>query len=106
MKHIVPDPLLPVVSVFESTHAERYEQYVVDTAASGLVEIDGAGRRNLVWLAGHRVGFRYEQGTLVGPQDAVKVVLSSDPGKIHAFPVSAAALTTVLCARCKGLIST
>jgi len=57
---------------------------------SGAVELDDRGRRNIIWLAGEPTGFRYEAGIPVGPTDAVKVVLSSEARKVHAFPVTAA----------------
>ena len=106
MKHTAPNPLLDVVSVFETTSEGRYRNYIVDAAASGGVELDDAGRRNIVWLAGERTGFRYEAGRLAGPTDGIKVVLSSEARKIHAFPIRAATLTTTYCARCGGLVST
>lgn len=106
MKHTVPGALHDAVSVFESTSTGRYEQHVVDAGASGAVEIDERGRRNIILLAGERTGFRWEGGVLQGPQDGVKVVLSSESGKVHAFPIDASALRTDRCARCGGLIAT
>ena len=105
MKHTVPSGLYDAVSVFESTSTGRYERHIVDAGASGAVEIDDAGRRNIIWLAGERTGFRWESGVLQGPQDGVKVVLSSESGKVHAFPIDASALKTEQCARCGGLIA-
>ncbi len=52
MKHTVPSVLYEAVSVFESTSTGRYERYVVDAGASGAIEIDDRGRRNISWLAG------------------------------------------------------
>lgn len=106
MKHSVPSQFHGVVSVFESTSTGRYEKYIVDTVASGAVEVDDQNRRNFIWLAGERTGFRYEHGILQGPQDGVKVVLSSESGEIHAFPVQASALASERCARCGRLIAT
>ena len=105
IKHTLPLSH-PFASVFNSTITGDYANYVVDTAASGAVELDAQGRQNFVWLAGYPTGFRYKDGALVGPTDGVKVVLSSDPTKVHAFPVKAAKLVTRLCASCGGLVST
>jgi hypothetical protein len=71
MKHTVPSALFDVVSVFETTSTGRYERYVVDAAASGAIEIDDHGRRNFIWLAGKRTGFRCEGGILRGPQEGI-----------------------------------
>lgn len=106
MKHTVPSTCHDVVSVFESTSTGRYEQYVVDAGASGAVEIDDRGRRNIVYLAGERAGFRWERGVLQGPQDGIKVVLSSESGRVHAFPIEPSALRTGRCTRCGGPIAT
>ncbi len=106
MKHTVPSGLHDAVSVFESRSTGRYEQHVVDVGASGAVEIDDRGRRNIIWFAGERTGLRWEGGVLQGPQDGVKVVLSSESGKVHAFPIDASALRTERCARCGGPIAT
>jgi len=105
IKHTVP-LTHPSASVFNSTSAGPYANYVVDTAASGAVELDARGRRNFIWLAAHPTGFSYQDGVLVGPTDGVKVVLSSEETKVHAFPVSASDLATRRCANCHGLVST
>lgn len=105
LKHTLPNSH-PCASVFNSTSTRDYANYVVDAAASGVVELDAQGRRNIVWLAGHPTGFSYKDGALVDPTDGVKVVLSSEATKVHAFPVKVANLVTHLCASCRGLVST
>lgn len=94
MKHTVPREHYEAVSIFDSTSTGRYERHIVDASASGAVEIDDAGRRNIIWLAGERTGFRWEKGVLQGPQEGVKVVFSSESEKIHAFPIDVSALKT------------
>jgi hypothetical protein len=79
----------PSASIFNSTSTGDYANYVVDAATSGAVELDVYGRRNIIWVAGRPTGFSYNNGALVGPTDGVKVVLSSEDTKVHAFPVSA-----------------
>jgi hypothetical protein len=105
IKHTVPLSH-PSASIFNSTSTGEYASYVVDAAASGAVELDAYGRRNFIWLAGRPTGFSYKDGALVEPTDGVKVVLSSEATRVHAFPVKAANLVTRMCASCGGLIST
>jgi hypothetical protein len=105
IKHTVP-LVHPSASVFNSTSTGVYANYILDTAASGAVEIDAHGRRNIVWIAGRENGFSFRGGTLVGPTDGVKVVLSSEATLVHAFPISSTSLATHTCAWCGGLVST
>ena len=105
MKHTLP-PSHPFSSVFNSTSTGDYADYVVNTAASGAVEIDARGRRNIIWVAGRPTGFAYSGGALVGPTDGVKVVLSSEATKVHAFPVDMTTLATQKCESCGGPVST
>ncbi len=104
VKHTVPG-LHGDASVFDSTSTGPYADYVVSAGASGVVEIDDRGRRNIIWLAGRQTGFDYRNGVLVGPTDGVKVVLSSEAAKIHAFPVDATALTSRQCVSCGKLVA-
>jgi hypothetical protein len=104
-KHILPLSQ-PSASVFNSTSAGNYANYVVDAGASGAVELDAYGRRNIILIAGRPTGFSYVAGALVGPTDGVKVVLSSEATKVHAFPINAANLVTHACASCGGSVST
>ena len=102
MKHTVPDPNLDLQSVFADPTTEAYAKYVVDAAAAGCVEFDDRGRRNIIWVAGRTVGFRLEGGVLQQPQDAVKLVLSSETGLVHAFPENSTNFSTCTCAACAG----
>jgi hypothetical protein len=92
-------------SVFSSTSTGPYGDYIVSAAASGLVEVDDKGRRNFIFIAGQPTGFDYRNGTLIGPTEAVKVVLSSDDKRVHAFPISVGNLTTRRCSGCGALVS-
>ena len=105
IKHTLPFSH-PSASVFNSTSTGDYADYVVNAAASGAVEIDAQGRRNIIWIAGRPTGFNLQNGVLVGPTDAVKMVLSSEATKVHAFPVSSKSLETHVCASCGALVST
>jgi len=105
VKHTLPLSH-PSASVFDSTSTGIYANFVVDAAASGAVELDALGRRNFIWLAGRPTGFSYKNSVLLGPTDGVKVVLSSEATRVHAFPVQTINLVTHTCASCGGLVST
>ncbi len=102
MKHTVPDPEYMVQSVFASDSTRKYADYVVQSSLSGSVEFDDRNRRNIIWAAGEEMGFLYKDGALQQPQDAVKVVLSSETGKIHAFPQDTTTFSATSCANCGG----
>ena len=100
MKHTVPDPRYNVQSVFASPSTQAYQDYVVNSALSGSVEIENDNRVNVVWVAGPIVGFQYLSGQLVYPQDSVKVVLSTSTAHIHAYPQSSTQFVTAQCQDC------
>lgn len=88
-----------ISSSAQSTQA--YERYIVTILAAGAVEVDDRGRINVIWVAGRTVGFQFNWGQLMSPpQDAVKVVLSSDTGLVHAFPAHSTTSTGAQCADC------
>jgi hypothetical protein len=100
MKHAVPDARFNVQSVFGSPSTQAYENYIVSSSLSGSVEIDDRGRKNIIWAAGKEIGFRYENGVLKHPEDVVKVVLSTDSGKIHAYSQSSTQFSGSHCVVC------
>lgn len=100
IKHTVPDPTWQVQSVFDQPDRQQYRGYVVESLSAGSVEVDRWGRINVVWVASEYLGFRYEEGRLIVPQDAVKVVRSSATGYVHAFPVGSTNFTTQTCRDC------
>ena len=99
MKHTIPSTVYDVASVFDDPSTQTYGDYMVNTLASGCVEIDDRNRRNIVWVAGKRVGMKFEKGVPVSSGDAVKLVLSTDPQKVHAYPVSSTTLSTRSCSK-------
>ena len=103
-KHTVPSTQYPLQSVFTSPSTEEYGQYIVDASSAGSVEIDDMGRKNIIFVVGANSGFRYEYGQLKKPLDAVKIVLSSSTGKIHAYPEGSTSFSTQRCAKCGSLI--
>jgi len=100
MKHTVPDPKYNVQSVFQSASTQAYEDYIVSSSLSGSVQVDGRGRKNIIWAAGREIGFRCENGVLQHPEDVVKVVLSTDSGKIHAYSQSSTQFSGSCCTDC------
>jgi hypothetical protein len=56
LKHTVPGFGTDTVSLFDDPSYPAYEDYYLTTLASGGVEIDDAGRTNVVWLAGKDIG--------------------------------------------------
>ena len=106
VKHAHPPTQSGWVSIFCSTSPIIYMDYVVCAASAGAVEISPSGRRNFIRVAGHRTGFSYQNGVLVGPTDGVRLVLSSEADRVHAFPVSVSDVVTRLCASCGEPVAT
>lgn len=100
IKHTVPDPMFAVQSVFEEPSTQAYRTYSLDALAAGAVEIDDAGRKNVIRVAGEQTGFRFEHGQVVQPTDAVKVVLSSNTALMHAYPDNSTRFETATCDQC------
>ncbi len=100
MKHTCPSSSEAIQSVFNAASTSMYRDYVVSALCAGSVEIDDRGRRNIIWAAGKDVGFQYEHGILRHPQSWVKVVLSSDDTRIHAYPQSSTDFAGGTCRTC------
>lgn len=103
LKHTVPDPQIKIQSVFDTPSTQAYAGYLVGALAAGSVEIDERGSTNVIWAAGAPTGFLFQNGTLVQPQDAVKVVLSSNASKVHAYPANSTNFLGIACSRCGEL---
>jgi hypothetical protein len=88
IKHTAPEKYDGLISIFFSDEYAKYRDFSISGSLSGNLEIDTLGRRNLVWYAGRDIGFTYQDGIYQVPNDAVKVVLPEDAGKIHAYPVN------------------
>jgi hypothetical protein len=100
MKHTSPDPRWDVQSVFASPSTQSYRGYIVNSALSGSVHVGAGGRQTVIWVAGETIGFNYVNGTIAHPENAVKVVLSTDSGRIHAYPQSSTKFEGARCADC------
>ena len=46
------------------------------------------------------MGLEVQCGTIIGPQDAIQVVLSTDPDKVHGYSVHSSDFTAVPCLGC------
>lgn len=99
-KHTVPPECSGTISIFEKDENKKYKEYFINSMASGCVEIDGHGRKNIVWVAGEKQGLMFKDGSLMNDVDCVKVVLPDDPKKIHAFPTGSNSLSTEICTKC------
>jgi hypothetical protein len=87
-------------SVFSDPTYKGYSTYVVNTTASGFLEIDSGGHKNLIWFAGSQTGIEYRKGAFFAPSDGVKVVWPENDDKLHAFPIASSPLQSVVCTLC------
>jgi len=99
-KHTVPPKCSGTISVFDMPENQRYKDYIVNTLASGCVEFDDQGRKNVIWVAGRTQGYIFKDGVIQGDADGVKEVLTEDSEKIHAFPTGSAQLSKEKCVDC------
>ncbi|MFZ2280088.1 MAG: hypothetical protein WAW39_19985 [Prosthecobacter sp.] len=89
LKHTAPTRgYQNLLSIFNRPEYGDYLGYTVNTSLSGCVEIDSAGRTNLIWYAGRHVGVTYKDSRYYCPDDSIKVVLYDNFTGIHSFPVN------------------
>ena len=88
VKHTAPSSVHSVNSIFHDPDWSAYEQYLVNTAASGCLEIDDQNRKNLILFAGQEVGLLKVNGVFRAPCSGVKLVCSEDAVKAHGFPIA------------------
>lgn len=106
LKHTLPPiRLAGVHSVFNDTSESRYLQFVINTSASGCLEIDEYGRKSQIYAVGERIGCTFVNGELYRPDDAVRLVLPWDADRMHAFSTSGSVIPR-LCLRCGNPIVT
>ncbi len=100
-KHTVPSTNPGIISVFDLSNENKgYKGYVLNTLASGCVEIDNKDRLNVVWIAGKTTGWTYRDGNFQCNDDAVKVVYHDNETKLHGFPTGSALLSSQKCINC------
>lgn len=100
IKHTAPSGSHQLNSIFDDPTYDEYRRYVVTTTASGLLEIDDQGRKNLWWFAGSQTGAEYRNGVYFAPTDGVKIVWPENDTKLHAYPIVSSPGSTVTCASC------
>jgi len=104
-KHITESTGYSVQSIFTSTEALDYADHIVNSQDPGVVEIDGLGRRDIIWFADRKIRRTFRYGDPDGgPLRGVVLVLSSDPGRAHKFPFDLRSLTRVPCGKCGKLV--
>lgn len=99
IKHTIETSGHPINSVFNDPRWGVYQNYIVAGAASGALEIDDLGRKNLVFFAGRETGLTYANNAFAMSSSGVKVICSEDEAKIHAYPY-AIGLGVQRCATC------
>ena len=105
LKHTVPASSYSYQSVFDNTATTQYREAIVNAACAGAVEYDDRGRKNLIYVASKgRIGCSFRNGVFVRSNDTIKVVLSSDPARAHAFTESSTQFSTALCENCGASI--
>ncbi len=100
VKHHFPVKNEGIVSVFNSPDYQTYASYTLSAAASGSAQIDDNGTINMIFFAGQTVGATYQNGQFIIPTDTIKVVLLTEPAKIHTYPVNSANYEQSKCADC------
>jgi hypothetical protein len=105
IKHTAPTGIYPVNSIFDDPTYNSYRNYVISSTASGCVQVDSAGRVNVIYVAGKTVGITVRNSTLVTPDDAVKVVLHDNQWKMHAFPTVSDTVNAQRCVECGRLVA-
>src|SRR5689334_7580821 len=66
IKHTAPSGIYSLNSVFNDPSWGIYQNYMIAGAASGCLQIDDAGRKNLLFFAGEETGLTYQSGSFVG----------------------------------------
>ena len=104
VKHTVVDANEKLQSVLASPDYDSFKELMVSTAASGSVEIDDKGRRNIIIWCGTPRGLLYSNGALQFPQDGFKVVIPDNPVKVHGFPTGSVEFRAAKCSDCGTVI--
>jgi hypothetical protein len=99
-KHTGNPAAYNLTSLFTDKSLAAYEGYFVSASASGTLEIDSAGRKNLVVYAGPKAGALFISGSFQLDQDSIKIVLFDDAGRVHAFPTGSSGTGSAQCSSC------
>jgi hypothetical protein len=101
LKHSIRSSSYNIQSIFDNPSTKLYQGAIVKASCAGSVEYDDKGRKNIIVVGSTgRTGCRFQNGKFVRENDMIKVVLSTDPEKIHAFTESSTTYSTALCDKC------
>lgn len=100
IKHTCIPTQSGTISIFNTPDYKNYENYVINANASGSVEKQSNGKISYILYAGLNMGFEYRDGVFIQPVDAVKVVVTYDLSKIHAYPTSSKGIRSSNCFNC------
>lgn len=84
-KHTVEDERHGIQGVFAHADYDKYRHYIINTHASGAVEVRGHSK-SFVWFAGEHTGVTFVHGVPTAQCDGVKLVLADNALKIHPYP--------------------
>jgi hypothetical protein len=91
-------------SIYADPTYDAYKEYYVNTSASGSLEVQPDGKKNIIWYADKALGPAFETGSFKFSGEAVKIVYAENTGKLHHFHVDANKYLTKTCAICGGPI--
>lgn len=106
IKHTAPTGAYPVNSVFDTPRYDDIKDYWLRTTASGAVEVDHLGRKNLIYFADKSTGVTLINQQPVASGDAIKVVLPELEKKVHLYPVTTTGMSLRTCSQCGNPIVT
>lgn len=90
----------PKNSIYDDPTYDTYKNHCVSGSASGSVELQPDGKKNLIWYAGQKLGPSFENGAFKFDGDTVKIVYPENTGKLHHFHVDSNAYKATLCSKC------
>lgn len=99
LKHTLPSESTNYYTIFDSQEYDNYKDGVINTIASGSVEIFN-GQKNIVYAAGKIIGVAYNYGQMQYPVDAFKLVLYENEERVHLYPSGSAGFTNATCELC------
>ena len=100
-KHTIPSSSYNIQSIFDNPSTKLYKEAIVKASCAGSVEYDDEGRKNIIVVGSTgRIGCSFQNGRFVGENDMIKVVLSTNPEKIHTYTESSTKYSTAFCHKC------
>jgi hypothetical protein len=104
-KHVAADANVAELSVFDSASTPYYADCVKEALAKGALEVGSRGTNAIFCPSAQSdIGSKYMWGSFAQRQDAVLVVLTSDPARLHARPEAFSNYSQRRCVLCgRGL---